>query len=384
MGSSYDLLIRGATLVDPAQRLHAARDIAIADGRITAVAEEIFEEEAETVVQAAGMLVTPGLIDLHVHVYWGVSHYGIHPDPHCVARGATTVYDAGSSGADTFPGFKRYVIDVSATRIKAFLNISSQGMLCRSVGELTDIRYADVKRAIRMCEEYSDDIVGVKIRLTTQLVGDNGREGLKRAREVCDATGLPLMVHPNAGQLSLAEVLAEMRPGDILTHCFHENDTGVVDDDGNVKPEARKAQEGGILFDVGHGQGSFAFRVAEAAMSQGLVPGTISSDLHVYNIGGPVYDLATTVSKFLLLGLTLDEAIEKVTAAPARAMGMLGEIGTLKPGACADLSLFGLESSSFTFVDCKKQTRTGDQRLVPVSTIRGGRLYAPSAFDRDA
>ena len=380
MGSSHDLLIRGATLVDPAQGLHAARDIAIADGRIAAVAEEIFEEEAETVVQAAGKLVTPGLIDLHVHVYWGVSHYGIPPDPHCVARGATTVYDAGSSGADTFPGFKKYVIDVSATRVKAFLHISSQGMLCRSVGELTDIRYADVKRAIRMCEEYSDDIVGVKVRLTTQLVGDNGKEGLKRAREVADATRLPLMVHPNAGPLSLAEVLAEMRPGDILTHCFHENETGVVDSDRKVKPEARQASDEGILLDVGHGQGSFSFEVAEAAMSQGLLPGTISSDLHIYSVDGPVYDLATTVSKFLLLGLSLDEAIEKVTAAPARAMGMLGEIGTLKPGACADLSLFDLESGSFTFEDCKKQTRTGGQRLVPVSTIRGGRLYDPSAF----
>ena len=204
MQPQYDLLIRGGTLIDPAQGLHAVRDIAISGDRIAAVADEIFEEEAQTVIDASGKLVTPGLIDLHVHVWWGVSHYGIEPDSTCVARGVTTAFDAGSAGADTFPGFKKYVIDVSATQIKAFLHLSSQGMLSADIGELTDLRYADVNRAVRMCETYKDDIVGVKIRMTRNLVGENGEEGLKRAREVCEATGLPLMLHPNASPLSLA------------------------------------------------------------------------------------------------------------------------------------------------------------------------------------
>jgi dihydroorotase len=375
------MLIKGGTVIDPAQDLHAVRDVALAGGRVAAVDDEIYEETAQTVIDAAGYLVTPGLIDLHVHVWWGVSHYGVEPDPTCLARGVTTVYDAGSSGADTFPGFKKYVIDASATRVKAFLHVSSQGLLSPGIGELTDLRFADVSRAVRMCEEHKDDIVGVKIRMTRSLVGENGKEGLKRARQVCDATGLPLMIHPNASPVSFEDMMDELRPGDIVTHCFHKSDTGILDDSGAVRPAARRAAQNGILFDVGHGQGSFAFDVAEAAMSQDFPPGAISSDLHVYNLNGPVYDLVTTVSKFLVLGLSLDQALEKVTAAPARAMGMLGEIGTLCPGARADLAILELNSGSFVFTDARDRTRSAEQKLQPVSTIAGGRLYAPSAFD---
>ena len=381
MPAPYDMLIKGGTVIDPAQDLHAVRDVALAGGRVAAVDDEIYEETAQTVIDAAGYLVTPGLIDLHVHVWWGVSHYGVEPDPTCLARGVTTVYDTGSSGADTFPGFKKYVIDASATRVKAFLHVSSQGLLSPGIGELTDLRFADVSRAVRMCEEHKDDIAGVKIRMTRSLVGENGKEGLKRARQVCDATGLPLMIHPNASPVSFEDMMDELRPGDIVTHCFHQSDTGILDDSGAVRPAARRAAQNGILFDVGHGQGSFAFDVAEAAMSQDFPPGAISSDLHVYNLNGPVYDLVTTVSKFLVLGLSLDQALEKVTSAPARAMGMLGEIGTLCPGARADLAILELNSGSFVFTDARDRTRSAEQKLQPVSTIAGGRLYAPSAFD---
>ncbi len=381
MPAPYDMLIKGGTVIDPAQDLHAVRDVALAGGRVAAVDDEIYEETAQTVIDATGYLVTPGLIDLHVHVWWGVSHYGVEPDPTCLARGVTTVYDTGSSGADTFPGFKKYVIDASATRVKAFLHVSSQGLLSPGIGELTDLRFADVSRAVRMCKEHKDDIVGVKIRMTRSLVGENGKEGLKRARQVCDATGLPLMIHPNASPVSFEDMMDELRPGDIVTHCFHQSDTGILDDSGAVRPAARRAAQNGILFDVGHGQGSFAFDVAEAAMSQDFPPGAISSDLHVYNLNGPVYDLVTTVSKFLVLGLSLDQALEKVTAAPARAMGMLGEIGTLCPGARADLAILELNSGSFVFTDARDRTRSAEQKLQPVSTIAGGRLYAPSAFD---
>ena len=375
------MLIKGGTVIDPAQDLHAVRDVAIAGGHIAAVNVEIYEETAQTVIDAAGYLVTPGLIDLHVHVWWGVSHYGVEPDSTCLARGVTTVYDTGSSGADTFPGFKKYVINASATRIKAFLHVSSQGLLSPGIGELTDLRFADVGRAAGMCEEHKDDIVGVKIRMSRSLVGENGKECLKRARQVCDATGLPLMIHPNASPVSFEDMMDELRPGDIVTHCFHRSDTGILDESGVVRPAARSAAQNGILFDVGHGQGSFSFDVAEAAMSQGFPPGTISSDLHAYNLNGPVYDLVTTVSKFFVLGLSLDEAIEKVTAAPARAMSALGEIGTLRPGATADLAILELRTGSFAFNDTRGGTRSAREKLETVSTIRGGRLYAPSAFD---
>ncbi len=377
----YDLLLRGGTVIDPAQGLHEVRDVGISGGRIAEISDEIFEEEAENVIDVSGKLVTPGLIDLHVHIWWGVSHYGIEPDPYCVARGVTTAFDAGSAGADTFPGLKKYVIDVSVTEIKAFLHISSQGMLSQEIGELTDLRYADVKRAIAMCEANRKDIVGVKIRMTTNLVGENGKEGLKRAREVSEATGLPLMIHPNASPLTFSDMLNELRSGDIVTHCFHRSDTGILDSEGSLRKEARKAAEDGILFDVGHGKGSFDFKVAEAAIAQNFKPGTISSDLHKYNVDGPVYDLVTTVSKFHHLGLSLDECLERVTAAPARAMGMLGEIGTLQPGARADIAVLELKQGRFEMTDTHNVTRTVDTELATVSTIKGGRLYAPSAFD---
>ncbi len=377
----YDLLLRGGTVIDPAQGLHGTRDVGISGNRVAEISDEIFEEEAENVIDVSGKLVTPGLIDLHVHIWWGVSHYGIEPDPHCVARGVTTAFDAGSAGADTFPGLKKYVIDVSVTEIRAFLHISSQGMLSQEIGEMTDLRYADVKKAIDTCETFRKEIVGVKIRMTKNLVGENGKEGLKRAREVSDATGLPLMVHPNASPLSFADMLKELRSGDIVTHCFHRSDTGILDGGGSLRPEARNAAEDGVLFDVGHGKGSFDFEVADAAIGQNFKPGTISSDLHRYNVGGPVHDLITTVSKFLHLGLSLDECIEKVTAAPARAMGMLGEIGTLRPGARADVAILERSPSRFEMTDTHNATRTVDGRLNVVSTIRNGRLYAPSAFD---
>ena len=373
---ALDLLLRGGILVDPHQRIGGIRDIGVRDGRIAVLAEAV-SEEATTTLDVAGKVVTPGLIDLHVHVWWGVAHLGIEADPHCVRRGATTVYDAGSAGADTFPGFKKYVIDVSATRIKAFLHIASQGQLNNEIGELTDLRYADVDKAAAMCERYKEDIVGVKIRMTRNLVGDNGREGLKRARAVCEATGLPLMLHPNASPLNLADMLGQMQDGDIMTHCFHSSDTGVLDEAGKVRPEAVAASERGVLFDVGHGAGSFSFQVAETAMRQGLRPGTISSDLHHYNLHGPVYDLATTLSKFMHLGWSLEEAVARATAAPARAMGMLGEIGTLAVGACADVAVFDVEEGAFDFFDAIGEKRIGERRLVPVVTVRAGEIYEP-------
>ena len=373
---ALDLLLRGGMLVDPHQGIGGIRDIGVRDGRIAVLAEAV-SEEATTTLDVNGKVVTPGLIDLHVHVWWGVAHLGIEADPHCVRRGATTVYDAGSAGADTFPGFKKYVIDVSATRIKAFLHIASQGQLNNEIGELTDLRYADVDKAAAMCERYKEDIVGVKIRMTRNLVGDNGREGLKRARAVCEATGLPLMLHPNASPLNLADMLGQMQAGDIMTHCFHSSDTGVLDEAGKVRPEAVAASERGVLFDVGHGAGSFSFQVAETAMRQGLRPGTISSDLHHYNLHGPVYDLATTLSKFMHLGWSLEEAVARATAAPARAMGMLGEIGTLAVGACADVAVFDVEEGAFDFFDAIGVKRIGERRLVPVVTVRAGEIYEP-------
>jgi dihydroorotase len=377
---NYDLLLTGGTLVDPAQNLHARKDLAFADGKVAAVAADLAAAQASTVIDCTGHLVAPGMIDLHVHVFWGVSHLGIEVDPHCVAKGVTTAVDAGSAGADTFPGFRSYVIDVCATRLFAQLNISAQGMLDPVVGELDDIRFADVPRAVQMIEQHRDVILGVKVRLTRgSIVGEQaGLRPLHLAREAADAVGRSIMVHPqDAWCDSIDEILAVMRKDDILTHCFHGSTCGILDAQGRVRDSVLDAMERGVVFDVGHGAGSFRWQIAEQALAQNFLPQTISSDLHHYNVNGPVYDLATTVGKFLHLGLSLDEALRRVTATPAQAIGLADQIGTLAVGAWGDALIFQLEQGEFPLVDSLGQVRTGSQRLVPVQVVRGGKLYQP-------
>ena len=377
--ADYDLLLKGGTLVDPAQGIHAPRDVAFARGLVAAVADGIPASAAESVVDASGRLVAPGMIDLHVHVFEGVSHYGIPPDPTCLAHGATTVVDAGSAGADTFLGFRKYVIEVSETRVFAQLNISAQGMISAAIGELDDLKWASVPRALETIEKHRDVILGVKVRLSRgQVVSEaSGLTPLYRAREAADAAGLPIMVHPQGAWCpSLDEVLAVMRGGDILTHSFHGRSHGILDEDGKVRRSVREARERGVIFDVGHGQGSFDWRVCEAALAQGFPPTTISSDLHVYNVHGPVFDLATTVSKFLHLGFSLDEALARVTSVPARVIGMPERLGTLAVGAWGDAVVFDLEEGEFELVDSHGQTRIGRRRLVPTVVVKGGKVRA--------
>ena len=375
----YDLLLHGGTLLDPAQEIHARRDVAFVGGKVAAVAERIDLASAREVVDCAGYIVAPGLIDLHVHVFPGVSHYGIEPDAHCIAKGVTTAVDAGSAGADTFPGFRKYVIEASATRLFAALNISSQGMLNAEIGELHDIRFANVPRALQTIEANRDRILGVKVRLTKHsLVSEEaGIRPLHLARQAADAAGLPIMVHPqDAWTDSLDDILALMGKGDILTHCFHAMPCGIFDDSRRIRPAVWAAVERGVVFDVGHGAGSFDWGVVESALAQGFLPQTISSDLHIYNVNGPVYDLATTVSKFLYLGLSLEDAVAKVTAVPAQVMGMADAIGTLQVGAWGDAVVLAVEEGSFPLVDSAGVIRTGRRMLSPRAVIRQGQLYS--------
>jgi dihydroorotase len=376
----YDLLLKGGALIDPAQQIHALRDVAFMGGKVAAVGVDLPASDTTQMIDCSGHIIAPGMIDLHVHVFWGVSHLGIEPDPHCVAKGVTTAVDAGSAGADTFPGFRKYVIDVSATRLFAQLNISAQGMLNPEVGELDDIRFASVPRAIAMIEQHRDVILGIKVRLTKDsLVSEKaGMRPLHLAREAADATGLPIMVHPQAAWCdSIDEILAVMRARDIMTHCYHDMACGILDEHGKVRKSVLAAMERGVIFDVGHGAGSFSWQIAEQAMRQGVQPQTISSDLHVYNVNGPVYDLATTVSKFLHLGLSLEDALRKVTQTPAQALQLADQIGTLKVGAWGDAVVFALQEGNFELVDSRGQVRMGKQRLVPTTVVRAGKVYTP-------
>ncbi len=375
----YDLIIRGGTLVDPAENLSGVREVGFAEGRVAAVGECLDKDDAREVIDASGCVVTPGLIDLHVHVFAGVSHYGIEPDPTCLARGATTVVDAGSAGADIFPGFRKYVIDVSETRILAHMNISSQGMLTEEIGEFEIPEYADVDKACRMIERHRDIVLGVKVRLTRNTIVSerSGMIPLHRAREAADAAGLSIMVHPqDAWCSSIDDILGVMKGGDILTHCFHDYPCGVLDEEGRVRESVLEAIERGVVFDVGHGAGSFSWKIVEKALSQDVLPTTISSDLHIYNVNGPVYDLASVVTKFLHLGLSIEDSISRVTSVPSAIIGMEGEVGTLAKGAFGDAVVFELREGDFRLEDSTGEVRMGKRNLVPVTVVKGGRVYS--------
>lgn len=371
---AYDLGILGGTVLDPSQGLEGPRDVAIRAGRVVAVEPRIPPELCRTVVDARDRLVVPGLIDAHVHVFEGVSHYGIDADATCLAKGVTTVIDAGSAGADTFEGFRKYVIERSATRIFAQLNISTMGMISRRIGELDDIRWANVAMTVETIERHRDVILGVKVRLTRkELVGAAaGLQPLFLAREAADSTGTRLMVHPQqAWAASLDPVLAVLGDGDILTHTYHGLDNGILDSTGRIRPAVEEARQRSVAFDVGHGEGSFDWRVCESALDQGFPPTTISSDLHRYNVAGPVHDLVTTVSKFLLLGLPLADALAMVTVNPARLIGRT-DLGSLRVGAVGDAVVLQLQEGRFDFMDSSGTVRRGHQRLVPCSVVKDG------------
>jgi dihydroorotase len=373
----YDLLIQGGWVIDPSQGLEADRDVALAEGRVAALAESIPASEARQVINARGLIVTPGLIDVHVHIYEGVSHYGVHADRNCLYKGVTTVVDAGSSGAQTFPGLRQYIIDVSQTRILAYLNLSVLGMISECAGELEDLRYADTKAALRIIEANRDVLLGIKVRMEPAMLGDNGYAVLKLARETSDAAGLPLMIHIGNTFPPLPEILAETRAGDVVTHCYHDRPGGILDDNGRVLPDVRAAAARGVLFDVGHGRGSFSYQVARQAIAQDLLPGTISSDLHFHNVNGPVFDLATTMSKFLYLGLSLSQVIEMTTAAPARSVRMADHLGTLSPGANADVTLLELREGPVSLTDASeiaRETVIADQVLRSAGVVREGKV----------
>jgi dihydroorotase len=375
----YDLLIRGATLIDPAQRIHAPMDVAFSAGRVAAVENQIELTEARQVINGAGKLLTPGWVDLHVHVFEGVSYLGIPADPNCIDKGVTTAVDAGSAGADTFPGFRKFIIEASATRLYAQLNIASLGMLSTTMGEFEDIRWSSVDKCLQTIEANRDVILGVKVRLSrgTIVSEASGMRPLYLAREAADAAGVPIMVHPQEAWTGHTDdILKVLREHDILTHCFNDSVVGgILDQDGRLHESVLDAVARGVIFDVGHGKGSFMWRVAERALAQGFSPQTISSDLHWFNVNGPVFDLATTASKFLHLGLSLDDVIAKITSVPAAAIRK-DEIGTLRVGAWGDATLVELQTGSYQFLDAHDDVRTGSRKLVPVVVVKGGALYA--------
>ncbi|MBI3964994.1 MAG: amidohydrolase/deacetylase family metallohydrolase, partial [Chloroflexi bacterium] len=380
-------------VIDPGRGFDGVADVAIRSDRIMAVEPNIELANAGTrhVLDAAGLIVVPGLIDVHTHLFAGVAPLGVEADPNCLGRGVTTAVDAGSSGGSTFPAFRRYVIEVATTRILAMLHISSIGMARedsrgdQAVGELEPIGWAHPELAVEVAKANPDKIIGIKVRLSIGQVGtdpENCRAAIRLTREAADKAGLPAMIHIGSTTIPLDEILSYAQKGDLVTHVFHGRPEGILNEKGTVKKSVRDAIERGVTFDVGHGKGSFSWQVARAALEQGLLPGTISSDIHSWSLAGPAYDLATTASKFLHLGVPLTEVLRRITETPARVIGHSGYLGTLAPDAAADVTVLREAEGEWPFTDCHRQTEIGRLRLEPVAVVRAGQVYpcAPSVY----
>ena len=383
----YDLLLTGGAVLDPSADGDAAgprtADVAIAGGKIAAVAPSLPRDRAARTVDVKGRLVTPGLIDLHTHVYWGGTSLGVDPDALSATSGVTTHVDAGSSGAGNFPGFRRHLIERARVRVLPFLNISFAGIFAFSrrlmVGESIDLRLLNVHEAVRVAQEHQDLVLGIKVRLGLVAGEGQGLPPLRLALQAAEALGARMMVHTDMPPPTRREVLPLLRKGDILTHAFRPFPNGPTVDPGvtgRVLPELWEARERGVVIDIGHGMGSFSFESAEACLAQGFLPDVISSDVHALCINGPAYDLPTTMSKLLSLGMPLERVIAAATAAPARAIGR-PDLGTLRRGSPADVTVLDDRTGAFEYMDVTGRTMTGRRRLVPVLTVIGGQVLEP-------
>jgi dihydroorotase len=368
----YDLLVRGGEVVDPAAGLSGALDVAVADGRVAQVAAGLDPAQARRVVDAAGQIVTPGLVDLHTHVWWGATYWGIEPDPVAARSGVTTWLDVGSAGAYSFPGFREFIAEPATSRVFALLNLSSIGLIAQT-WELSNLDYCDVDLAAMIVEDNRDLILGIKARIDRNTTRGTGIRPLELARELADRVDLPLMTHIGYGPPTIDEVAALLRPGDILTHCFTGGDMKILGQDGLPHAEIMKLREQGLILDIGHGTGSFSYETAEAMLAQGILPDVISTDIHQMAVQGPALDMPTTLSKFLNLGMSLPDVIERATSRPAAAMRR-PDLGTMRPGALADIALFTLDEGDHLFHDVHMNERRGNKRLTNTLTIVGGEI----------
>ena len=368
----FDLLIKGGEVVNPGGGQSGRLDVAIKRNRIAVLDRDIPAESASRLIDAGGQYVTPGLIDLHTHVYHHVTFWGIDPDPVAARSGVTTWLDVGSAGAFNWPGFREFIVKPAEVRIYGLLNISAIGLTAKT-GELANLDYCDVDLCCKLIALHRDLILGVKARIDRNTIGASGLEPLRRARAAADRCELPLMVHIGIGPPPVAEVLELMRPGDILTHCFTGQTMRIIDERGQLLDDAKRAWDAGIIMDIGHGAGSFSFETAEALIGAGYQPDVISSDMHQLSIHGPLFDMPTCLSKFLALGMAFPDVIRAATARPAEVLGLQHELGTLKVGALADVALFTIQPGHYPFYDVFMNMREGTQLIRNTLTIANGR-----------
>ena len=375
-----DLLLKGGRVIDPSQGLDARMDVAAQDGAISEVAPNIRPGPDTRVIKADGKIVTPGLIDLHTHVYHGVNQTGVDPDLAGVRAGVTTVVDAGSAGCYTFGGFPEHVAPKAKTRIICMLHISRTGLSFQpEISGRDDIDFDETVSVIRANKPL---IQGVKVRAVGPAVPTLGVEMVELAKRAANEGGVRLMVHigdrsigESGGPTITRELLPTLEPGDIITHLFSGNAGRILDAGGKVLPEIMEAQARGVFFDTAHGRQNFSFDVAKSALDQGVRPRSISTDLTIPGRLNTVHSLAEMLSRFMALGFGLVDVIRMATSEPAKALDMDGEIGSLAVGRAADISVLEEHTGDWLFRDTDGGTLRSDKALAPVLAVKAGEVF---------
>jgi dihydroorotase len=378
----FDLVVKGGDVLDPSQSLRGRRDVGIRFGLIEAVEADIPAARANRVLDASGKLVTPGLIDLHSHVYPYGSAIGIPADELVPHQCTTTCVSAGDAGANNFAAFRRHIVAQTRTRLYAFVHIANVGLSPFPVAELYNIDFAIVDACARTVGENADIVLGVKVRMSENVIAKHGLEPLKRSIQACEkaGTGAKVMCHIGGVETAalMSEILDLLRPGDVLTHAYSgaPNIAGAftnIVQNGQLLPAALAAKQRGVIFDVGHGGGSFDYTIAEPAIAAGCPPDTISSDIHVFsgNTPGMPY-LPWVMSKFMGLGFSLEQVVTMATVNPAKVINRMPKLGTLQVGAPGDVAIMELVEGPVSFVDTRSNKRDGKAFLKPVQTVTAG------------
>ncbi|MCH8864375.1 MAG: amidohydrolase/deacetylase family metallohydrolase [Chloroflexi bacterium] len=377
----YDVLIKGGRVIDPAQGLDGKRDVAVSGDKIALVADEIPAMECRKVIDAAGKIVTPGLIDLHCHCYDGGVPDGLLPDDAGVKQGVTTVVDAGSAGQAIFGGLPKYVIPAARTTVFCFLHLGSQGLSI--MPEIRDWEEIDLEATAAVIGAHPGLIKGVKLRLVGNIVASAGVKVVEMAKETAGKFGLPIMIHIGDLKRQVSptltrEFLPLMESGDILSHVFTGNMGSILLEDGSVMPELRAAAERGVVLDIANGRNNLSFEVARKGMAQGIMPTTLSTDVVLPSLTTLVYGLTVTMSKFLALGLDIKQMIEMTTINSARALRIEDRKGSLKPGMDADVSVLEILSGTWELADSVPETLRVTELVSPVLVVKAGKVI-PSA-----
>jgi dihydroorotase len=383
-----NFLLKGGRLIDPEGGRDGLLDICVRDGKVEAIGANL-DPNGATVINVKDQIVTPGLIDVHLHLMKGLGAFGVDPDVFGVGSGVTTVVDAGSAGHTMLNVFRNYVTDNAKTRVLNYINLSTLGGVAGpGFSILADPRLIDETKIAQAVEANRDIIAGIKIMATGGALGAQGLKPLERARKLGDELKIPLLVHigeswsKGTEPVAVGDVLKFLRAGDIVTHMFTVHPGGLLDGNGKLWPQVRDAKESGVLMDVGHGLHNLNFDVARKVLDQGLHPDGVSTDGHRGNRAGPVYDLPTTMAKLMALGFSLNQVVEMATANAARLLGRSNELGTLRIGAAADISVLKIEEREWKAVDSQKGTIPAHQTITPVYAIRGDMIYEPLPVER--